>query len=482
MDRREERGAARTAEPEAAHPPGVFVEGDLRGHVISMSLAGSVGLMAIFLVDLADLFFISLLGQTELAAAIGYAATVIFFTMAVSIGLAIAVSAMLSRALGEGQVERARLWASHGLAVAMLTALVVGLLVWANALALIEVIGAEGETARLGAGFLAIVAPSLPLTAAMMCSSAILRSHGAARRAMWVTLSSAAVNGVLDPIFIFGLGLGLDGAAWATVASRAASAAVGVWLILRFHGGFAPIRWSALAPDLRPLAAIAGPAMATNVATPVGVAFVTRMMAEFGDAAVAGNAIVMRLTPVAFGFVFALSGAIGPIIGQNYGAQKYDRVRETLREAVMVLAVYVVAASALLYVLSGVIIAGFGAEGEAARLITWFCGPLSLLFFFNGVLFATNAAFNNLGRPLTSTMLNWGRHTLGVVPFALGGAALFGAPGALLGQLAGGIAFALLALWLAHRLVDQHAAGAAQKSDLPPLWRLPNWPAASPKD
>lgn len=449
--------AAETPTAEAAsHSPAAakFLEGDLRGHVISMSAAGSVGLMAIFVVDLADLFFISLLGEAALAAAVGYAAAVAFFVTSLSIGMAIAIGALTARALGAGDPVRARLYASTSLAVAIALMSGVAALVWAFATPLVGMVGAEGETERLAARYLAIVAPSLPLLTCMMAAGAILRAHGDARRSMVTTVSAAVANGVLDPIFIFALGLGLDGAALATVAARFVGASVGFAPILRHYGGFAPVTAEAVRADAPAIAGLAGPAMLTNLATPVGAAFVTRLTAEFGDGAVAGYAIIGRLTPVAFAAVFALSGAIGPIVGQNFGAARWDRVRETLTASMKVLAVYVLAVSALLYLGSGWVIAAFSAQGDAALLILWFCGPLSLLFYFNGLLFASNAAFNNLGRPFLSTSINWARHTVGTIPFALAGVALLDAPGALVGQAVGGVVFGVFAIWRAQRLTD----------------------------
>ena len=92
---------------------------------------------------------------------------------------------------------------------------------------------------------------------------------------------------------------------------------------------------------MRPIMTIAGPAVLTNLATPIGSGFVLRTMSQFGDSAVAGAAIMGRITPVAFAAVFALSGAVGPIVGQNAGAGLYDRVRSTLRNALVFNVVYV---------------------------------------------------------------------------------------------------------------------------------------------
>ena len=83
--------------PLAAPLQGKFVTGSTLKHVLNMTAAGSVGLIAIFAVDLLNLFYISLLGQKELAAAVGYAGTLLFFVLSAGIGLAIAVSAVTSR-------------------------------------------------------------------------------------------------------------------------------------------------------------------------------------------------------------------------------------------------------------------------------------------------------------------------------------------------------------------------------------------------
>lgn len=89
--------------------------------------------------------------------------------------------------------------------------------------------------------------------------------------------------------------------------------------ILRHHGGFDPIRRDELQADIAALSAIAAPAILTQLATPVGQAIVTRMVAGYGESAVAGMAVAGRLTPVAFGIIFAMSGALGPIIGRITG-------------------------------------------------------------------------------------------------------------------------------------------------------------------
>jgi len=268
---------------------------------------------------------------------------------------------------------------------------------------------------------------------------------------MVVTLGAAAVTAVLDPLFIFYFSMGLDGAAVVSVISRSVLIGIGLHGVARVHRMLAPVQRARLGSDARALSKVAIPAVLTNLATPVGAAFVTHSMAQFGASAVAGLATVDRLTPVAFGLIYSLSGAVGPILAQNLGAQRFDRVRQTLRASLGLMVVAVATAWLLLAVLQGPLTRAFSLEGQAALLLQAFCSWLAAGFFFAGALFVANAAFNNLGRPLWSTGFNWARATLGTIPLAWWGAH-YGPVQVLAGQALGTAVFGTLAMWVAFRL------------------------------
>ncbi len=443
-----------------------FLEGSLFRHISVMSLTASVGLMAVFVVDFVDMIFISMLGKAELAAAIGYAGAILFFTSSFGIGMAIAAGALVSRALGADDEEGAQRLATNTLIFGVLFGAIFAAAVWFNLPFLAGLMGATGETLDLAVLYLAIIIPSLPLLIVGMIGGAILRAHGDARRSMMATIWGGVVNAVLDPILIFGFDLELTGAALASVAARCAIGIVALRPLIRVYGGFGHPTLSSMLPDVRPIVAIAFPAILTQLATPIGQAYVTRTMSTFGEEAVAGMAIVGRLTPMAFAVIFALSGAIGPIIGQNAGSGQTDRVKLAFREGLLFTAIVIVAISLLLFLARPLWDLIFQLEGEARRLVFLFAGPLSLAFFFNGVIFVGNAAFNNLGHPFYSTWVNWGRHTLGTIPFVLVGAAWFGAPGVLVGQYAGGLVFAVITYFLAIRVME-----AGQAPELEPFHR-----------
>jgi putative MATE family efflux protein len=422
-------------------------------HVAVMSTTSAIGLVAVFIVDLINLFYISQLGQQSIAAAVGFAGVVGFFHASLCIGLTIGITAVVARTVGAGRAADAKRLATSSLLLMVLLAALIGSGTAPFLRPLLELLGATGETERLAVRYLSVTVHSLPLLGIGMACSALMRSVGDARGAMAVTLGAAVVTAVLDPILIFGLGMGLDGAAATSVVSRSILAAVGLRGVLR-HGLLGPLDKAALGADAKLLAGVAGPAVLTNLATPISAAFVTHSIAQFGASAVAGQAIIDRVTPVAFGVIYALSGAVGPILAQNLGAGQFDRVRQGLRDSLLFMVIAVGSAWLLLALGQNALVWAFSAHGDAAHLIHMFCSWLAASFFFAGALFVANAAFNNLGKPLWSTGFNWARATLGTIPFAWWGAQ-FGPVGVLAGAAIGTAIFGTLAMVVATRLVGR---------------------------
>ncbi|WP_407330526.1 MATE family efflux transporter [Enterovibrio sp. 27052020O] len=442
-----------------------FVNGSIMRHITVMSTSGAVGLMALFLVDLADMFFISLLGQVELAAAIGFAGTIVFFSTSVSIGTSIAMGALVSRALGSGKREEARkLTGSIMVFAAIVSVLTVGvILLFIDPI--LTSIGAQGEAAQKAKDFLVILLPGAPLMAMGMSAGAALRGVGDAKLSMAATLISGAVNAILDPIFIFGLSMGIEGAATASLISRFVLFGVAFHAVHRKHDLVARPTFADLSHHFSAIIHIAGPAIVTNTATPIGNAIVTAQIAKFGSDYVAGYAVMGRLLPVSFALIFSLSGAVGPILGQNYGAQKFDRVQQTLSDSVKFVTAYCVVVALILFLAQGFIIDAFSLDGDAASMVTLFCTYIAITFIFNGTLFVSNAAFNNLNRPTWSTLLNVGKATLGTMPFVYVGGHLGGAEGVLIGQAVGSVLFGIAGYILVKKLIVQLARDHEQKED-----------------
>ena len=444
-----------TAAAERPTEQGKFTTGSTMRHVAVMAASGAVGLVSIFAVDLLALLYISWLGNVNFTAGVGYGTTVLFLSTSFNVGLMIASSALVSRALGARDKVRARRLAGSTTAISLIAASLIAVLMMAVMDPLLTLLGATGETHAVAWRFLMICMPSNFLLALGMCFSGTLRSVGDARRAMYVTLSGGIASAIIDPILIFGLELGTDGAAIAVTLSRVVFCLVGYHGVVRIHDLMRKPTFLETVEDLKPMVGIAVPAVLTNIASPVAGAYMTSVLAPYGDEALAANAIISRLVPVAFGTVFALSAAIGPIFGQNLGARNIKRVRRTLTDGLIFSAASVMVAWIVLYLAQEQLIAVFHATGRAADLERYICVVLAGTWMFHGALFVANASFNNLGAPVLATVFNWGKATIGTVPFAIVGAQWGGAEGAFLGQGIGAIAFGIVGVWAAYQVINR---------------------------
>jgi putative MATE family efflux protein len=439
-----------------------FVEGSTMRHVVIMTLTSAVGLMAMFFVDLADLWFLTLLDNIEITAAIGFAGTIVLANLSVGLGVAIGGGALVSQSLGRGNEDGASETASAALVLSMATGALMAVAVGLFARPMLTLLGATGEALEIARSYLLVLLPGFLLLTGAIMLSFTLRAIGDPRRAMYVTLTTAFANAVLDPIFIFGFGLGVEGAALATICANLGSFSVGFYSLQKHHGFLVRPTRTSIRASLKPISRIALPAIATQLATPFSIAYLTAVTARFGTDAVAAVAVVNRLIPVAFGIIFSLSGAVGPVIGQNYGAGRFDRVRQTLLDGFKFSTGYTIGISALMALLAGQLPGWFNATPEAGHLITFYYTFIGITWAFAGVQFVSQAAFNNLDKASWSMWFNWGKVTIGTIPLLHLGAALAGAEGTLVAMGAANVLFGLAAggtsLWLVKALEERSRA------------------------
>ncbi len=443
----------------------VFLGGSTMRHVLVMTSAASAGLIAMFAVDVVDMYFITLLGEQQLVAAVGFAGTLLYFLLSLGIGLQIALGALVARAEGCGDRVAAGRFCSSSLWFNGISSAAIAALAWWQLPTLLKLLGAEGQVLDYALRYTRIQLPAVPLLVLGMSMAAGMRAVGDARRSMLATLYGAIANAVLDPLFIFYFGWGIEGAAWASVVSRFVVFIYAFQVLFTVHRLPQSVSVAQFRGNISPILVIGLPAVLTNLATPLGNSLVLRIMSEFGDGAVAALAIMARLAPLAFAAVFAVSGAVGPIIGQNAGAGRYDRVRQTLLDASLFIAAYVAVVWLLMWLLTGFIVDTFTASDSAGELLAFYLQFLVGVFALNGLLFVANAAFNNLGRAYLATIFNYGKVFLGIVPAAYLGASLFGARGVMIGEALGMAVFGVLgmltALLLVRRLQREYPPLAA---------------------
>ncbi len=447
-----------------------YTEGPIFKHVTELSMTSAVGLFAIFIVDLVDMFFISLLGESSLAAAIGFAGLGLFLGASACIGISVAVSTIVSQTIGadkdlrssDGTSEysdRTRRMATHGLMYSLCWTIPITLVTLVYAPNLLSLIGASGEVLDLAVSYFRIVGASLPILGIAFACNSLLRSVGSPRMSMWTTLWGGIVNGVLDPILIFGAGLGLSGAAIASVISRFVVAGVGFFNIQRKHNLLAAPDWSKFLTDVKELNGIALPAMLTNLSAPISSAFATAQMARFGTDAVAAASVIGRITPVLFAGLYGLSGAIGPVASQNFGAKQIHRVYETLFAGLRFVVMYVIPITVFMFFIHHWLANVFSLDDAAAELLKFYASFIVGSYILFGLQLTANPIFTVLRHPGYATISNVGRDLILAIPLIFLFSSLFGAKGVLAGQALANALAGLIAFGVANWLLKRAEAG-----------------------
>ena len=430
-----------------------------------------------FSVDAVDLFFIAALDDTQILASTSFSGIVLFFTISVSIGFSIVTGTMCAKAIGAGQHELAKKIITTSALIAFVLGLAIAALVYAALPLALDLLKAEGAIKDYALLYLGIIIPSFPLLSVSMALGAVLRSYGDGKRAMNTILVASLVNAVFDPIFIFWFDWGLAGAAWASVLARVASLAASLWPILRYYGGFCAVDRTSLISLSAEFLSRSPNAILQNVATPLGMAAITALLAGYGAEVMAGNTVIARIFPIIFAVSYGLSGAIASIVGQNYGAQRFDRVREAMYASYLFLFVYSLFASLIVLLLTPWFVQIFNLEGQAIFIMNIVAWGFSFIGFFNGVLFVTNGIFNSLGHSRYSAGLNWARHVFIMLPLLYLCNWLFGLVGIFAAQMINAVLIALLSYIIALRLIDhvEHCSQAERDQHKPPVfrWYLP---------
>jgi len=383
---------------------GKLTRGSIRGHLVTQTAPMIIGVAAIMSIGLVDAYFIGQLGRTELAA-ISFIFPISVALTSMGVGVMVGINSVVARALGEGDWDKAARRANFGMVFAVSVGVILGLTLFALLDPLFALMNADAATLPFIRAYMQPFALGFPLLMAIMGINGTLRGQGEARKTSYISICYAAANWVLDPILItgaFGIeGLGIVGATYATLTGWAIAIVLGLYLIRKTDLPFNPalIREGRIGEPLGAIARVAAPAAFSNSINPIGLSVLTALVAIEGQAAVAGFGAAGRLQSFATVPLLALSGSIGAIVGQNWGASQYERARRAVRWAFGFCVVYGLLIALVLF--------GFGerfaslfsddpavvAQFDAyLRIAVWGYAGFGLLITANGVLNAVDKA------------------------------------------------------------------------------------------
>lgn len=437
-------------------PASDLTQGPVWRALARISAPMSLGILAVLSVGIADAYFLGQLGAEPLAA-VGYIYPVTTALTSLSIGLSAGANAAISQALGrkDDDATVARL-AIHTIALGSLLAAALAACFWLVYPSIFGLMGASDAVMIEISAYVPIWCLSFPPLVLMMVINAVFRAHGNSVSASIFMIVAAVVNIALNPLLIFGwgelAGLGTAGAAWATLAGRTvaclAAAAFAVW------AGYI-IRCGRLSTGLRSsvgsVVSVGAPAAFSNAINPAGMALVTAAVATLGDAAVAGFGAATRVQSVALVALLALSSGIGPVVGQNWGAEQYARARRAVTQSWAFCLGYGALLGLVLSIWAEPLANAIASEGEAAEYTAQYLRIVGWSLFGYGVLVTANAAMNARSKAVYSMGLSLTRIFAIYLPLAWGGVILFDYEGILAAAVLANVLAAVGAIWCARR-------------------------------
>jgi putative MATE family efflux protein len=427
-----------------------LTEGPVHRHLVDMALPMMLGILSAVAFNAADTYFVGQLGTGSLAA-ISFTFPVVFLVINLSVGLGAGISSVLARTIGAGDGTGARRLASASLLFAVLFSALLSLLGMVTIEPLFTAMGAEHELLPDIRAYMVIWYPGLGFIILSMSAIAILRSIGETRLPGYLMVLASFLNIVMDPILIFGWfgapRLEIAGAAIATVASRGLLVAVLFHLLWRRD--LVEWRWPGAADLIdswRRILHVGLPASGTNVIIPLTMGAIVALVATFGSDAVAGFGVATRIEGVTLVIYYALSAVIGPVVGQNLGAGKVERVHQAVAISVRFCFLSGVVTALILALFGGAIAGLFSDEARVTAVAQNYLWVTPISYGGAGAVMVCCAAFNGLGLPGRAVVVSVLRMLALTLPLAYLSApflGLFGvfAAGSLANLIAGVVAY-----------------------------------------
>jgi putative MATE family efflux protein len=426
-------------------------EGSIQKSLIRMTTPMIIGMLLLFTFSLVDTLFISFLG-TEALAAISFTFPVTFTIMSLAIGLGIGASAVVGKYLGRSEYEKAKEASTVINYISLLLAAIVVAVCWFFMDSIFHLMGARESLMPSIREYMLVWFPGSIMIVCIMTGNSILRACGDTKTPSILMAGAGLINAILDPIFIFGLGpipaMGIQGAAWATVIAWGVCYFYLMYILViqkELVSGSLPSRPTMLSSG-REMLRIGVPAAGANMMTPLAAGIMTAIAASFGDEAVAAFGVGARLEPMATLIVLAMSSSLPPLISQNFGAGKINRVEEAYRLSIKFILGWQMLVYVVLALGAGLIASTFSDDPEVIGTIKLFLWILPLGYGMQGIIILTNSSLNALHRPMSALYLSSTRFFVFYVPLAYVGSQWFGLVGFFGGALCGNLLMAAISL------------------------------------
>ncbi len=382
-----------------------MTQGSVTRHLLQMASFLVLNMLVQTLYLLADLYWVGRLGK-EAIAAVGVAGNQMMIVVALTQALSVGTTTLISQAIGRKDQSRAELAFNQSLVLSLLVGLLVGAVFFAVRGEYTRSLSADALTARLASEYLLWFIPALMLQFPLLALIAALRATGVVKPAVGLQVLSLILNIVLAPALIFGIGplpkLGVSGAALATLISVFVANLMFIVYYQR-HYRYLRVRSALLSPQLGTwwgMLRIGVPSGAEFALLSVYIAIVYGIIRQFGSAAQAGFGVGVRVIQSMFLPVIALSFAVAPVVGQNFGGRQAERVRQTAYSAFVISTVMMLLLTIVAQLAGERLIQAFSSDPAVIAFGGDYLKIISFNFLFVGFAFTSSSVFQGIGDTL----------------------------------------------------------------------------------
>lgn len=409
-----------------------------------------MGLVAVMSANLIETIYVGLLGTQELAA-LGFTFPLVMLMQSMTMGLAIGASSVVARRVGSNDLPRAKIIISHSLLITTVFVALVIVTLRPNLLWIFQVLGADESAQLLAVSYMSIWFYGLPFFAIAMVGSSLMRAVGDVATPGYLMTIGAVLQVAFGPLFIFGVGdwpgLSLQGAAAAFVVARVIGFLFYIYCMQRDR--MLIFSFADFPQSIKEVFHVGLPAIAGNLIGPVSMTIITRLVAGYGSAVVAGFSLASRIETMLAMVIWALSMSVAPFVGQNWGAGKFARVQRAVSLAHIFALLWGAFAYLVLLLAAPLVIDQVTDEASVADAAMTYLLIVPIGMGLMGITANASNSFNALGQPGPPLLMSVLQMIVLTIPLALLGNALFGFPGIFGGGLLAVIfSGAIMYLWL----------------------------------
>lgn len=420
-----------------------------------MTIPMIFGLIAILMFNLVDTFFISLLG-TESLAAISFTFPVTFAVNCITMGIGIGLSTSIGRLLGQGDAKNAARFSSHGVLLAVVLVTFTSILGLLTIKPLFLLLGATDDLIPLIEQYMQVWYLTIPLLVIPMAGNSAIRATGDTKTPAKIMMLAGCINGLLDPLLIFGYGpfpeLGIQGAAIASAFSWLGALCGSLYVLIKREKLLAWPYFPTLWHDWQQILKVGTPAALSNAMNPLSGALLMIMLASHGTAAVAAYGAAQRIESILILVLMSLTSALTPFMAQNIGAKNIERSFAGLFLSMRFSIVFQLMIFAMMVPLSIPLSALFSQEPSVRDLLWHYLLVVPLSYGFQGIVMMLVSGLNALHQPMRAFQWSVMRLFVFTLPAAWLGSYLYDVEGLFIGIAAGNTLGGLLGYYYALRL------------------------------